>query len=260
MNSFRKSASCVFASLLCAMILLCIGGGVAEATSFSIPEYVLLGDEFSSSAWGGSVVRTDAPGSLVQFSFSGLGSGSTGLKDDYPVGPDYGQILPSHANGDFSNFDSYALWATNIDDQSVWMGLFINSGFTGPSGTPSNDPGNDTFWQTAWLELDPGVRTLLYLDFDDAIPYHVEDNPLPHTQGGTDGVAMVINPYDRTELDAIGFHVYSNENEDAAILVETYTPIPEPATLALMAVAFLAMVFLKTCAPRLRLIATRFRG
>ena len=218
-------------------VLAALAAQGAAAIPFTIPETKLLGDEFAASAWGGPIVRTDAPGDAVQFAFSGLDLGSTGVKDDYPVDIVYGQTLPSHANGDFSSFSGLALWAQNIDDAALFMALFINTGFTGPSGVPSNNPANDTFWQSPWRELMPGERALLYLDFDWAVPYHVEDNPLPHTQGGLDGVAMAINPYDRTELDAIGFQVFANDNPEAAVWVEPYAAIPEPTTLLLFAVA-----------------------
>ena len=213
----------------------------ALALPFTIPESKLLGAEFASPAWGGSVTRSDAPGAAVSFTFLDLASGSTGLKDDYPVDGVYGQILPSHASGDFSNFDGFALWVTNTDADPFFMSLFINTGFTGPSGVPSNTPANDTFWQSPWQVLAPYERMLLYLDFDDAIPYHVEDNPLPHTQDGTDGVAMAINPYDRTELDAIGFQAYAVNNPVASVLVEPYVPIPEPGTFFLMALGLAAV-------------------
>ena len=161
-----------------------------SAMAFTTPEAKLLDSEFATSAWGGAITRSDVPGSGVSFTFLELAGQSTGLKDDYPVDGVYGQILPSHANGDFSSFDAYALWVTNLDPEPILMSLFINTGFTGPSGTPSNDPANDTFWQSAWQELFPHERTLLYLDFENAIPYHVEDNPLPHTQFGADGAAL----------------------------------------------------------------------
>jgi hypothetical protein len=47
----------------------------------------------------GNASRLDVPEEAVQYSFSGLGGGGTGLKDNYPVW-DYGQVLPSHGGGD----------------------------------------------------------------------------------------------------------------------------------------------------------------
>jgi len=204
--------------------------GAAMANSFTIPESKLLDSEFASKVWGpAAVVRTDAPGNAVQFAFTGLTGESTGLKDDYPVDTVYGQVLPSHGNGDFSNFDGYSLWVKNLDADPVAISLFINTGFTGPSGDPSNDPTNDTFWQSPWTIIGSMASETLYLDFDNAIPWNVEDNKSPHTLG-TNGVAMAINAYDRTEVSAIGFQIHNPPpvNPDATILV---APIPEPVSM-----------------------------
>ena len=238
-----------FSSLRNGIVLTVLAMGIvassAFALPFTVPESKLLDAEFASAAWGGAVARSDAPGAAVRFTFLDLDSAGTGLKDDYPLDGVYGQILPSHASGDFSNFDGFALWVTNTDADPLFMSLFINTGFTGPSGVPSNTPANDTFWQSPWQELAPSERMLLYLDFDDAIPYHVEDNPLPHTQGGLDGVAMAINPYDRSELDAIGFQAYANNNPEASVLIERYIVIPEPSTFLLLIIGLGVMSYSK---------------
>jgi len=216
-------------------ILLC-GSALAVPLTFTIPESKLLGGEFAVAAWGGPVLRSDVPGPAVQFTFSDLNPDGAGLKDDYPVDPIYGQILPSHANGDFSNFGGYTLWARNLDADPIWLSLFINTGFTGPSGFPSDDPRNDTFWHSPWLLLPAGEAEVLFLDFAYAVPWHVEDNPWPHTQGGSDGVPMAINLFDRTEVDAIGFQLFADKNPEAAILVAPCS-IPEPSTLILFSAA-----------------------
>ncbi len=65
---------------------------------------------------------------------------------------------------------------------------------------------------------------MLRLDFDRAIPRNVEDNPAPHTEGGTDGIPMRINAFDRTEVSAIGFQIFSRNNPDASILVAPHAP------------------------------------
>ena len=205
-----------------------------RASSFTVPESELLADEFNSKAWGpASFVRTDASGDAVDFAFTGLTTSSTGIKDNYPVALVYGQP-PSHGNGDFSGFSGYALKVENLDAQAVTVSLFINTGFTGPSGVPSNNPANDTFWQSPWTAILPGQIYSLQLSFDNASPWNIEDNPFPHTQG-TNGAATSINSVDRTEFSAIGFQIYASSNSDAAIRISPVSQIPEPATIGLLA-------------------------
>lgn len=195
--------------ILSVISLVSFVGVVKAASDFTIPESILLSSEFSSVSWGSAMFsRTDVRGDAVRFAFSGLTGAGTGVKDDYPVS-DYGQILPSHGNGDFSNFGGYCLWVKNNGTGSVSMSLFINTGFTGPSGNPPDNWHNDTFWQSPWVDILPSQTVVLRLDFDNAIAWNISDNPSPHTQG-TDGDATVINAYDRTEVSAIGFQVTGN--------------------------------------------------
>jgi len=204
---------------------------MAVAGYFTIPESVLLSSEFAAKAWGpASVVRTDAAGDAVDFSYTGLTSSGTGLKDNYPVQTLYGQILDGHT-GNFSNYSGYTLKIQNLDDADVSVSIFINTGFTGSSGTPSNDWTNDTFWQSSWTTIGPGQTKILVLDFNNAIPWNIGDNKSPHTQG-SNGTATSINDFDRKEVTAIGFEVTgASGNTSATIRV---SPIPEPATLVLL--------------------------
>ena len=203
-----------------------------QATTFTIPESKLLSSEFKNKSWGpATVVRTDAPGDAVDFAFTGLTSSSTAFKDNYPVDTVYGQVLPSHGNGDFSIFSGYVLKIENRDDLPVGVSIFINTGFTGASGVPASNPKNDTFWQSPWTEIPAGQTYVLQLLFNNAIPWNISDNPSPHTQG-TDGVATSINAYDRTEVSAIGFQVYGPSGNSAATI--RIRPIPEPATIGLL--------------------------
>jgi hypothetical protein len=208
-------------------VLFC--GTLQAYVDFTINEGILLSGEFASSSWGpGSVSRTDAPGEAVQFSFGNLSGSGTGLKDNYPV-QDYGQVLPSHGSGDFSIFDGYSLWFSNAGETDVTISLFVNTGFTGPSGVPSSDWTNDTFWQSNWQTLAPGQSLVLRLDFDYARPFNISDNKDPHTHG-TDGQWTAINDYDRTEVSAIGFEVLG---DGAATILVGPSTIPEPGTLLL---------------------------
>jgi hypothetical protein len=197
---------------------------------FTIPEQVLLSDEFSAKAWGpASVLRTDILGDGVRFDFSGLAGSGTGIKDDYQV-QNYGQIQGSHGNGNFSNFDGYSLWVKNIGVTNLSLSLFMNTGFTGTSGVPSNDLTNNTFWQSPWQEIEPGEAFVVRLDFDYARALNIEDNEDPHTQG-VNGGWYGINSCDRTEVSAIGFEVTGNG--DGAILVSA-VPLPAAVLLGML--------------------------
>jgi len=137
--------------------------------------------------------------------------------------------VASHGSGDFSIFDGYSVWFSNVGQTDVTVSLFVNTGFTGPSGVPSSDWTNDTFWQSNWQAISPGESLVLRLDFDHARPFNISDNKDPHTHG-TDGQWAAINTYDRTEISAIGFEILGNGQ--ATILVGPST-IPEPSTLLL---------------------------
>ena len=209
------------------LISLAAGPGRSDDEVFTIPRAQLLSDaEFGVKAWGPGTLasRTGGPGDAVDFAFTGLGTSGTGVKDDYPVDPVYGQVLPSHGNGDFSGFSGYAMRLENLDAGAVWVQLCMNTGFTGPSGTPSNDVTNNTFWicSPGWRELGPGEDLLIILDFDGAIAYQISDNKVPHSGGGLawpDGGVYAVNTFDRKELSSIGFEIadFSATNPDAVI-------------------------------------------
>jgi len=178
---------------------------------FTIPRAVLLWREFAAPAFGpGRVARREADKGGVRFAFLGLTDAPTGLKDDYPVAPLYGQAVPSHGNGDFSAFDGLTLRATNAGPSAVWVCLFLNTGFTGPSGRPPNALSNDTFWRGAWRRLGVGETADLFLSFDRAVPAHIADNPPPHTQGA-EGRTTAVIAFDRREVTAIGLLVRAAE-------------------------------------------------
>jgi hypothetical protein len=201
----------------------------ATASVFTIPESQLLGSpEFGNTAWGpGTLVsRSDGPGESVDFEFVNLGSSGTGVKDDYPVATVYGQIIPSHGNGDFSGFSGYGLSIRNLDDEAIWIQIIINTGFTGPSGVPPSDVTNNTFWTSypPWTYVGAGDSVVLNLSFDGAIAYQISDNKVPHTGGGQnwpDGAVYAINGFDRAEVSAIGFEIadFNGDNPDAVIRI-----------------------------------------
>ena len=226
------------------IIFLVSSVAVAQADiDFTVTEDILLSAELASASWGpGTAVRSDVPGEAVQFDLTGLTGSGTGLKDDYPV-QGYGQTLPSHGNGDFSFFHGYSLWVMNVGQTDVTVSLFINTGFTGPSGVPSSDWTNDTFWQSNWQGLAPGESVVMRLDFDYARPFNIADNKDPHTHGAN-GQWTAINAYDRTEVSAVGFEVLGDG--DGTIQVGPST-IPEPASLLLFGAGILILARRSGC-------------
>lgn len=218
----------VLMMLLAAGISVLLAPHVA-ASVFTIPESQLLeSPELGSAAWGpGTLVsRSDGPGESVDFEFVNLGTSGTGFKDDYPVATVYGQIIPSHGNGDFSDFSGYGLSVRNLDEEAIWIQVILNTGFTGPSGVPSSDVTNNTFWTSdpPWIYVGPGDSVVLNLSFDNAVAYQISDNKVPHTGGGEswpDGGVYAINGFDRAEVSAIGFEIadFSGDNPDAVIRI-----------------------------------------
>ena len=112
------------------------------------------------------------------------------------------------------------------------VSLFMNTGFTGPSGAPTNTLANDTFWKGGALELAPGDSGTAWLSFADVEAWSLSDNPFPHTAGGqgvpngTSGIA--INIFDRLQVSAIGWEVRSagGAAADASLLVYPVTAAP----------------------------------
>lgn len=206
-----------------------------------LPDAEYLAADFAKRFGPGTVVsRKDVSGPGVRFTLSGIGSSGTGVSDDFPVN-DVGQILPSHGNGDFSNFDGYLTRFTNRAAGDVNLSLYLNTGFTGPSGDPPNDPTNDTFWQSSWHTIAPGASQLILLDFDAAVPFNINDNKPPHSQG-TDGTATAINATDRTEVSNIGFQIADFNGDLAGQNVIIAINVPEPTTIALLAACLLVLV------------------
>jgi len=172
-----------------------------------------------------SVSRTILNADSTRFEYSGLSPDTaTGLKDDYPVGS-YDQRPGSHGSGDFGWFPGYSLSFHNEGPGSVAVALFVTTGFTGPSGAPSNTLANDTFWKSDEIFISIGDTATAKLDFDNVQGYALSDNPFPHTAGdqsvpdGTAGVA--VNVFDRLQVSAIGWEVRSGDGgpADASLII-----------------------------------------
>ncbi|MEJ2722616.1 MAG: FlgD immunoglobulin-like domain containing protein, partial [bacterium] len=195
---------------------------------FTMPATVLQSPEptLQVAVYGpAAVTRQLVDPGTTRFIYDGLEPQmGTGVKEDYPV-QDYGQRPGSHGNGDFGWFPGFALAFFNEGPDAVFVALFITTGFTGPSGAPSNELANDTFWKSSSFFLVPGDSVTAGLDFDRVSGFSIQDNPFPHTAGdaaaaeGTAGVA--VNVFDRLQVSAVGWEVRSvvGGPMDASLLV-----------------------------------------
>jgi hypothetical protein len=121
--------------------------------------------------------------------------------------------------------------AENLDDQTISIHLFINTGIIGAPGTPPNDWTNDTYWGGPWFDIPAGQTVLLTLSFGYAEAWNITDNKVPHTGGGLswpDGNWYAINAFDQGEVTAIGFEVadFSGTNPNGTLRL---TPITVPS-------------------------------
>ena len=172
-----------------------------------------------------SVIRTILNADSTRFAYTGLSpDDATGLKDDYAVG-DYDQRPGSHGSGNFGWFPGYSQSFHNEGPGSVVVALFVNTGFTGPTGAPSNTLANDTFWKSDEVFIAAGDTETVKWHFDSVQGWSLSDNPFPHTAGGqsapdgTTGVA--VNVFDRLQVSAIGWEVRSGGGRADASLIIT---------------------------------------
>jgi len=211
-------------------------GMLCEAATVSIPDTV-LNSEFAYKYGNAEIVsRTDIPGVGVEFVFSGIDNSGSAFTDDYPIDPSLGG-KDTHGNGDLRSFADYTMYFYNKNPYDLDISLIMNTGFTGPSAVPSNDLRNDTFWSSDWITLNPYTAQSINLDFNNAIAYNGEDNPLPHGSYPDDGGYYTIQRvWDLQEVSNIGFQIkklgeLSGSNSS---LVVGSSPIPVPTTIVLL--------------------------
>jgi len=204
-------------------------------------------DNAFSVQWGpgsfGASTDTDADpanNSGVIFVVNGVTDSGTGIGDNWPLssyagGYDPDPITPpnGHLTSNLQGYDSYQLFIENLDTVTLSFVLYMNTGLTGPSGTPASTWQNDTYWESlSWTEIGPGANAYLLLDFDLARPAGIEDNPSPHTQG-TNGSPTSINSWDRAEVSQIGFQVALPETGQRNVTFRV-SAVPEPVSMVML--------------------------
>jgi hypothetical protein len=243
--------------VLAGMTSLLVGLCPAAAAPYELPDAELNVADFSTlSGYSPSSSTLDGkddvpgPGVLFLVTLTGADNGKLGLGDPWPtnsvagLGPD--PVL--HHYTSLAAYDSYRMTVRYLDgppESEVNLSLILNTGLTGPSGYPSNDPTNDTFWAGPWVTLAVGQTVTLALDFSAAEAWNIADNKAPHTGGGmgwNNGGVYSINDRDRNEVSSIGLQVADFDTDAMGQQLTLHLNVPEPVTLSLLALGGLAMI------------------
>ena len=192
------------------------------AASYAIPKPELLSSEFTQIAgYSGSssriVSRQDVPGTGVGYDImlEGADYGKLGVGDRWPTdsaaGLGWDPVLAHWTSlAGYASVRMAVSYLHGPPGSDIDVGLIMNTGLTGPSGYPSSDGTNDTFWAGAWITIPAGESRVLTLPFSAAEAWNITDNKPPHTGGGMawpNGQPYAVNERDRHEVSNIGFQL-----------------------------------------------------
>ena len=251
----------VFCTVACTLLAVVASG----EPMYRVPDAELLVTEFgelpnysSSGSTLDSRVAAAGGGVLFELTLGGSDAGKIGLgEDDWPLNPAAGLDpdpggggTSAHPNSSLAAYDGYAMWIAYTSGPAgsdIDVSLILNTGLTGPSGSPSNDWTNDTFWQSPWTNVALGQSALLLLDFDAAEAWNITDNKYPHTawdDGDVEnGDLYAINDRDRHEISNIGLQIadFDGDALDHQVELHLNAHTPEPLSMAFMASAFVGV-------------------
>ncbi len=189
---------------------------------YTIPKAELLWLEFTTIAGYSTsrstlIAKDEASATAVAFTISlrEPDNGKIGVGDPWPTASAAGLAWDPvlHHYTSMAVYDGITVIIAYVDGPAasdIDVGLIMNTGLTGPSGYPSNDKTNDTFWGGPWVTVGLGEVRILRLDFQSAEAWNISDNKPPHTGGGqglTNGGIYAINDRDRNEVSNIGFQL-----------------------------------------------------
>lgn len=235
---------------LLAILLILSAAPYALATPYELPDAELLDVGFKqifgySGATSTLDGKFDVAGPGVQFGITMAGSdnGKMAIGDQWPTSYnadfDWDPVLSHFTSLDA--YDSYDLAISYVSGPAgdIDISLIMNTGLTGPSGFPTNDPSNNTFWAGSWMSLSPGETAIFSLDFAAAEAWGIPDNKAPHTGGGLgwpDGGIYAINNRDLNEVSNIGLQLADFDSDllGAGQIVLHLNAVPEPATIVLL--------------------------
>ncbi len=249
-------------AILFSMIWLAPGTG--EADRYLYPESELLNSAFTDEWFSSGTLtgRTSLPSSAVRFEITlGPGGTTTAIGDDWAIEPTAGLAwdggyLPgdpgdphagAHSNISIADWDGIQMPVTYVSGPGeIQMRLFMHTGMTGGSGYPSWTNSNDTKWHGPMQTLSVGETLVLDLDFANADTWNATDNLYPHSghgQGWANGTWHAINERDRREVSNMGIEIYGPAA--AQIVLDANSPVPEPSSLLLAALAGLSWLLLR---------------
>ena len=164
-----------------------------------------------SKGWGPATVDSvlDLPGEGVRFDLSGLTSAGTGISDNFPISVNSGcapHSVYTGTNSDCTAFRRLQLRFTNLGTSPVDVTVFINTGFTGGGAgvaCGTTGPACDTYWESGWVTVPAGEKTVATLNFNSAIPWGCAGND--PANACSDGIPQSINLLG--EVSRIGFQV-----------------------------------------------------